>query len=117
MLRSFPDIVAEASAGLRCLDAASAAAEHAENKGVLVDVREPGETSQKAAVGSHAIPRGVLELQITNIAPAHDHPIYLHCASGGRARMAAEQLQRMGYTRVTAITCALDQVCEAFGDG
>ena len=30
-------------------------------------------------------------------------PLYLHCASGGRARPSAEQLNRIGYTNVTAI--------------
>ena len=38
--------------------------------------------------------------------------IYLHCASGGRAALAAEQLQRIGYKNVKAISCGHDEVCQ-----
>jgi rhodanese-related sulfurtransferase len=34
-------------------------------------------------------------------------PIYLHCASGARAKLSAEQLIKMGYENVSVITCSL----------
>lgn len=39
--------------------------------------------------------------------------IFVHCASGGRATLAAEQLQRMGYKNVKAISNSHDEVCQA----
>ena len=71
---------------------------------------------QKSAAKSYNIPRGVLEMKITEVCPDANAPIYLHCASGGRARLAAEQLLRMGYLRVAAISCNIDDVCRAFQD-
>ena len=115
-MKSLPELIAEVQQNVRCLDAVAASAECVASQGVLVDVREPGEVANKAVPGSHNIPRGILEMQITTLAPDPGLSIYLHCASGGRARLAAEQLQRMGYARVTAITCALERVCEAFAN-
>jgi len=37
--------------------------------------------------------------------------IFIHCASGARAILAAEQLERIGYKNVWAITCTLEEVC------
>ena len=48
------------------------------------------------------------------IAPAPEHPIYVHCATGGRARFGAEQLARLGYTNVTVIGCDAATVCSTF---
>ncbi len=112
MLRSLPEIVQEARSSLRCLNAVNAMAESKEKNGVIIDVREPGEVQAKPAPSSTNVPRGILEMKIIEMASASDHPIYLHCASGGRAALAAEQLVRMGYTEVTVITCPIDVVCE-----
>ena len=43
-----------------------------------------------------------------------ERPIYLHCATGGRATLAAEQLQRIGYNKVTVISCKAENVCDTF---
>jgi len=50
---------------------------------------------------------------ISEIAPGASTPIYLHCATGGRACLAVEQLTRLGYQNVTAISCPIDSVCMA----
>ncbi|MFT6208807.1 MAG: rhodanese-related sulfurtransferase, partial [Colwellia sp.] len=39
--------------------------------------------------------------------------IYLHCATGGLASLAAEQLSRLGYKDVWAIVCQHSDVCSA----
>jgi phage shock protein E len=110
MLKSLPELVAEARAGLRCLDAATAHEEMLENQGLVIDVREPVEVNDLSMPLSINLPRGILEMKIAELTPDADRPLYLHCATGGRATFAAEQLQRMGYTRVTVITCPVDQV-------
>ena len=114
MLKTLPELIAETTAHVRILDSATAKIEHAANGGYLIDVREPVEAQQKSPAGSHNIPRGILEIKITEICPEAGHHIYLHCASGGRARLAADQLLRMGYHNVTAISCGVDDICLAF---
>ncbi len=116
MLTPLPDLIARARAGLRCLDAPSALREIRESDNTFIDVREPAEREASPVAGSVNIPRGVLEMKVTDIVPHADHPVYVHCATGGRARLSAEQLQRIGYTRVTAISCAFGKVREAFTD-
>lgn len=116
MLKPLAELVAEASAGLRIVDAKTAQAEMKENQGVLLDVREPPETVKHPAPGSINVPRGVLEVKLPERIPDPDQPIYLHCATGGRARLGAEQLERLGYQNVTAISCGIETVCDVFGD-
>ncbi|RLQ23318.1 rhodanese-like domain-containing protein [Seongchinamella sediminis] len=112
MLKTVPELVAEARTDLRCVDAATATAEVNENQGTIVDVRELIEVENLNAPHSLNIPRGILEMKITELVPDENHPIYLHCATGGRATLAAEQLKRMGYRKVTVITCPIDTVME-----
>ena len=110
MLRKLPEIAQEARKQMRCLDAATAMAEAKQNNGVLIDVREPVEVQATFVPAAINIPRGILEMKIGEVAPGAEHPIYLHCASGGRATLAAEQLVRMGYENVTVITCPIDVI-------
>ena len=117
MLKSLQALIVETTAGVRCIDSAVARAEMKANQGVLIDVREPGEADHKSVSASRNIPRGVLEMKITDYCPDAATRIYIHCATGDRARLAAEQLGRMGYENVSAISCGLDAVCEAFGHG
>lgn len=112
MLKSVPELVAEARTELRCVDAATAMQELQENGGTIVDVRELVEVNNLSMPKSVHIPRGILEMKIGEVIPDEDHPIYLHCATGGRATLAAEQLVKMGYTRVSVVTCPIDAVKE-----
>lgn len=71
---------------------------------VLVDVRTPSEIpklgdSIKASQNVNT-PRGWLEYRITRIALSKDTPIILYCGGGVRTPMAADTLQKMGYTNV-----------------
>ena len=113
MLTTIPELITSARAELRCLEAALAVAECAERGGVIIDVREAAEVQQKAAPQSVHIPRGVLEMKVLEQIKEAQLPIYLHCASGARAVLAAEQLQRVGYEQVTVITCPIDKICAA----
>ena len=119
MLKSVPEMVAEARVELRCVDAATALAEMKENSGTIVDVRELVEVNNIAAPHSIHIPRGILEMKITEVIVDENHPIYVHCATGGRATLAAQQLIKMGYRQVAVVTCPINIVREQqalFGD-
>ncbi|KKN78228.1 hypothetical protein LCGC14_0352280 [marine sediment metagenome] len=76
---------------------------------VILDVREAGELAQTGRVaGSVHVPRGFLEARADPSAETADggltaaldknQPVYVLCASGARAAMAAKTLTDMGYT-------------------
>ena len=113
MLITVPELIAQIRTELRLLDAATALPECEQKKGVLIDVREPAEVQAKASQGSINIPRGMLEMKVLEQIKDASQPIYIHCASGVRATLAAEQLLRVGYNDVTVITCTIDTVCDA----
>lgn len=113
MLMSLLELLAVAGTNLRSLDAVTAMAECGDKGGTVIDVREPGEAQAKPAVASLNIPRGVLEMIVLEKFKDAGHPLYLHCASGARATLAAEQLNRIGYANVTVIGCGIDAICEA----
>ena len=113
MLKKIPELVAELRQHVPCLTAQEAAAKCKALQGVLIDVREPSEFVKQPAQGAVNIPRGVLEMQATVKFPDATTPIFIHCATGGRATFAAEQLQRVGYQNVWAITCNAEVVVEA----
>jgi rhodanese-related sulfurtransferase len=70
---------------------------------VLVDVREDSEWNQDRAAGSIHLGRGVIERDIENAIPAKDTDIVLYCGGGYRSALAADMLQRMGYTNVRSM--------------
>jgi rhodanese-related sulfurtransferase len=83
------------------------AQEMVKNGAVLVDLRDSAELAQTGkAAGALHIPRGSLEFKADLSLPsadknfAHDKPVILHCASGGRAALAGKLLKDMGYQKV-----------------
>ena len=77
------------------------------NGALLVDIRDSAELAQTGkAAGSLHVPRGSLELKADLTAPscdknfAHDRPVIVHCAGGGRAALAGKLLKDMGYEKV-----------------
>jgi rhodanese-related sulfurtransferase len=69
----------------------------------FVDVREDEEFAVDHAQGARHIGRGVLERDIETLIPDRDAPIVLYCGGGYRSALAADNLQRMGYTRVISM--------------
>ena len=110
-LKTIPELVAEIRPNMRCLSAVEATKEMSKNNGLFIDVREPTEVAEHPAPNSINIPRGVIEMKILEQHPDPAMPIYIHCATGARATLAAEQLQRLGYNKVTIITCDLESIC------
>ena len=69
----------------------------------FVDVREDGEFAVDRARGAQHIGRGVLERDVETLLPDHAAPIVLYCGGGFRSALAADNLQKMGYTNVISM--------------
>ncbi len=71
---------------------------------VLIDVRLPSEIKAMGgaikAAQNRNIPRGWLEYRVTSVALSKDTPIVVYCGAGIRTPLAADTLQKMGYTNV-----------------
>jgi len=112
-----PELVELAGRGIRYVDARTAFEECRNSNGLIIDVREAEEVSAKPVDGTVNIPRGVLEMKMLSLVPDHDRPVFLHCATSARATLAAEQLQRLGYTEVSVISCSIDDICRLQQEG
>ena len=66
----------------------------------LVDVREESEWAKDHLPEAVHLGKGVIERDIEKAVPQTDTPIVLYCGGGFRSALAAENLQRMGYTNV-----------------
>jgi phage shock protein E len=79
------------------------AAREIERGAMLIDVREKEDWDAGHIPGARHLSRGVLELEIEDLAPALDTPIICHCGGGSRSALAAESLQKMGYQHVKSL--------------
>lgn len=70
---------------------------------LLLDVRDKDEFESGHIDGAVNISRGTLEMRIGEVAPDKQTPIVCHCAGGNRGALAADTLQKMGYTQVVSI--------------
>jgi rhodanese-related sulfurtransferase len=69
----------------------------------LVDVREESEFARGHLPGAQHIGKGIIERDIETLIPDTDADIVLYCGGGYRSALAADALQRMGYTNVTSM--------------
>ncbi len=69
----------------------------------LVDVREESEWAAGHAAGAAHLGKGVIERDVEARIPDRDAEVLLYCGGGYRSVLAAESLQRMGYTNVWSI--------------
>lgn len=67
---------------------------------VLIDVREDNEFEAGHAAGARHMGRGIIERDIVQTYPEKDTEIVLYCGGGYRSALAADMLQKMGYTNV-----------------
>jgi rhodanese-related sulfurtransferase len=66
----------------------------------LIDVREDSEFSIGHAEGSIHLGRGIIERDIVERFPDKTSELILYCGGGFRSALAADNLQKMGYTNV-----------------
>lgn len=70
---------------------------------ILVDVREDHEWQAAHAEGAVHLSRGIIEQKIEELIPDPETPIVLYCGGGNRSALAAESLQKIGYTQVQSL--------------
>jgi len=72
-------------------------------KFVLVDVREDNEYDRDHLPGAIHLGKGVIERDIEGKYPDLSTPLVLYCGGGFRSALAADSLQKMGYTNVLSM--------------
>jgi rhodanese-related sulfurtransferase len=72
-------------------------------KFVLVDVREESEYAKDHLPGAIHLGKGVIERDIESKVPDTGAPLVLYCGGGFRSALAADNLQKMGYTNVLSM--------------
>ena len=70
---------------------------------LLIDVREDNEWDKDHLPNAIHLGKGVIERDIEQRAPDVSAPIVLYCGGGFRSALAADNLQRMGYTNVLSM--------------
>jgi rhodanese-related sulfurtransferase len=70
---------------------------------VLVDVREESEYAAGHLPGAVHIGKGVIERDIEVKVPDPATPVVLYCGGGFRSVLAADMIQKMGYTNVISM--------------
>ena len=70
---------------------------------VWIDVRTHSEFTQGHLPQATLIPYDGIEKGIAALKLPKDTPIYLYCASGGRAGVAKQRLEAMDYSAVTNV--------------
>ena len=72
-------------------------------KFLLVDVREESEYAQDHLPGAIHLGKGIIERDIEERVPELNTPLVLYCGGGYRSALAADNLQKMGYTNVLSM--------------
>ena len=70
---------------------------------VLVDVREESEFAKDHLPGAIHLGKGVIERDIEARVPELKTEMVLYCGGGFRSALAADNLQKMGYTKVISM--------------
>jgi len=69
----------------------------------LVDVREESEYAKDHLPGAIHLGKGVIERDVEASVPDLNTPLVLYCGGGFRSALAADNLQKMGYTNVLSM--------------
>ena len=73
------------------------------DKFLLVDVREESEFAKDHLPGAVHLGKGVIERDIEARVPHLETEMVLYCGGGFRSALAADNLQKMGYTKVISM--------------
>jgi len=69
----------------------------------IIDVREDNEWSRGHIPGAVHLGRGIIERDIEDRFPERNVELVLYCGGGYRSAMSADNLQKMGYTKVSSM--------------
>jgi len=72
-------------------------------KVILIDVREESEFASDHLPGAIHLGKGIIERDIEARVPDLNAPVVLYCGGGFRSALAADNLQKMGYTNVISM--------------
>jgi rhodanese-related sulfurtransferase len=72
-------------------------------KFLVVDVREESEWAKDHLPGAIHLGKGIIERDIEERVPELNTPLVLYCGGGFRSALAADNLQKMGYTNVLSM--------------
>jgi rhodanese-related sulfurtransferase len=70
---------------------------------LLIDVREDNEWTKDHLPAALHLGKGILERDVEQRVPELDTPMVLYCGGGFRSALAADALQKMGYTNVASM--------------
>ena len=73
------------------------------DKFVLIDVREESEYAKDHLPVARHLGKGIIERDIEALAPDPATELVLYCGGGYRSALAADNLQKMGYTKVLSM--------------
>jgi rhodanese-related sulfurtransferase len=100
----FLKLVADAKSRVReCTVADVRSRQTAGEPFALIDVREESEFTAGHIPGALHIGKGVIERDIEAKVPDAATPLVLYCGGGFRSALAADALQKMGYSNVVSM--------------
>ena len=70
---------------------------------LLIDVREDNEWAKDHLPAAVHLGKGIIERDVEQRVPDLATPLVLYCGGGFRSALAADALQRMGYTNVASM--------------
>jgi len=100
--QEFLEVVNDAKSRIRETDV-DGARKLMDNGAVLIDVREDNEFGAGHAAGARHMGRGIIERDIVSAYPDKSTELVLYCGGGYRSALAADMLQKMGYTNVISM--------------
>ncbi len=108
------DLIDEAKSRIKQVSAADEVSSP-DPKVVYLDCRESSEYNLGHIAGSMFLPRGNLETKVEALIP-RDSKVVIYCASGNRSALAADTMQRMGYTDVASMAGGIRAWLDAGGE-
>jgi rhodanese-related sulfurtransferase len=99
----FLKLVDDAKSRVREIDVDETRRRLESGKAKLIDVREDTEWAAGHARGAEHVGKGVIERDIEERVPDKNAELILYCGGGFRSALSADNLQRMGYTKVASM--------------
>ena len=114
-MKSGSDLINDAKARIRQINAADALALRVRGGAIFLDVRDQPEVNLGKIPGAIHISRGNLETKVEAVVP-RDAEVVIYCASGNRSAFAADTMQQMGYMNVCSLAGGIRGWADAGGE-